>query len=190
MSNPHSLIRMRGGQSMQQIPKLQRNWSNYQLDCMAKHEYAFDAPNRHPSSPKSRWNPSNFAQISRLRVCLVVRKVKCEELWVALRKNQWNSVLEAMSVERRRRRCWRGERGTGVWGGARGRGRRKGSDTIRKIPLSIFFSFSLFFDSSWSVIGTASLVHIPNSKPESLIRPSIDYSFPNISRFDFNKPRN
>ena len=157
---------------------------------MAKHGYAFDTPNRRTNPPKSRRNPSNIAQISRLRVRLMVGKVECEEFWAGLRKNQWNSVLEAMSVERRKRRCWRRERGMGVQGGARGRGRRKGSDAITKIPLSIFYSFSLFFDSSWTVIGTASRDHIPNSKPKSLIRPSIDYSFPNMWRLDFNKPWN
>jgi len=76
---------------------------------MAKHRYAFDAPN-HLNPPKSQRNPSNFAQISRLRVRSIVEKVKCEEFRLGLRKNQWDSVLEAMSVERRRWRCWRRER--------------------------------------------------------------------------------
>ena len=67
-------------------------------------------------------------------------------------------------------------------------------------PLLVFFFFGnqkglrpfcpFSFDSSRSVIGTVSLVRIPNSKPESLIRPSIDYSIPSTSRFDFHRPRN
>jgi len=39
---------------------------------MAKHGYAFDAPN-HPPNPAKTWrNPSNFTQILQLRVCLMM----------------------------------------------------------------------------------------------------------------------
>ena len=43
---------------------------------------------------------------------------------------------------------------------------------------------SSFFVLSCLIIGTASLIRIPSSKPKSIIRPFIDYSFPNISRFN------
>jgi len=55
----------------------------------------------------------------------------------------------------------------------------------RRKGLCPFYSLLPFFwVLSWSIIGTVSLIHIPNSKPQSLIRPSIDYSLPDIWRFD------
>jgi len=62
----------------------------------------------------------------------------------------------------------------------------KGQTHLQKYP-SLFYFFLI---SNRLTTSTASLVRIPNSKPESLIRPSIDYSFQNMSRFSFNKPRN
>ena len=61
-------------------------------------------------------------------------------------------------------------------GGSREGEGRKASCDFTKIPLPSLF----LFVSSYLITSTASLVRIPNSKPESLIRPSIDYSFPNI----------
>ena len=75
--------------------------------------------------------------------------------------------------ERRRRTSSAGERELGE-GCVKGK-EEKPQATLPKYPPSLFL-----FASSCLITSTASLVHIPNSKSESLIRPSIDYSFPNI----------
>ena len=92
-------------------------------------------------------------------------------------------MLESRSwwMERRKKKmqCRESERyGTG---GVTGR-RKEASALLPNCPSLL--SLSLFFWSQLVQINTVSLTRVSNSKLKSIIRPCIDYSFPNISRFD------